>query len=40
LEEIVWWVLSMGPHCVVQHPGELAQQVKSLAAVIVAKYAE
>lgn len=40
LEEIVWWVLSMGPHCVVQSPPELAKRVKSLAAEIVKRYPE
>lgn len=38
LEEIVWWVLSMGPHCVVRKPAELAEQVKSLAGGILANY--
>jgi len=31
LEEIVWWVLSMGPHCKVIKPDELAKRVESLA---------
>ena len=38
LEEIVWWILSMGPHCLVKKPPELAQQVKALAAAVVEKY--
>lgn len=38
LDEIVWWILGMGPHCVVKKPAELAQQVKSLAAAIVKQY--
>jgi proteasome accessory factor B len=32
LDEIVWWVLSMGPHCHVKAPGELARRVRELAA--------
>jgi proteasome accessory factor B len=40
LEEIVWWVLSMGPHCVVNKPKELAEQVKELAAAMVANYVD
>ncbi|MFA9480232.1 helix-turn-helix transcriptional regulator [Phycisphaerales bacterium AB-hyl4] len=39
LDEIVWWVLSMGPHCVVKQPVELADRVRSLAEAVVAKYA-
>ncbi len=31
LEEIVWWVLSMGPHCKVVKPKELADRVATLA---------
>ena len=31
LDEIVWWVLSMGPHCIVNKPTELAERVASLA---------
>lgn len=31
LDEIVWWVLSMGPHCVVRKPAELARRVRDLA---------
>ena len=38
LEEIVWWVLSMGPHCTVKEPKELIDQVKSLAVEMVARY--
>jgi predicted DNA-binding transcriptional regulator YafY len=38
LEEIVWWVLSMGPHCTVKKPKELIAQVRELAAGIVANY--
>lgn len=40
LEEIVWWVLSMGPHCVVKKPRELADTVRALAARIVELYPE
>lgn len=39
LDEIVWWVLSMGPHCVVKQPPELAARVRELAAGVVAQYA-
>jgi predicted DNA-binding transcriptional regulator YafY len=38
LYEMVWWTLSMGPHCVVKKPPELAQRVKELAAAVVQKY--
>jgi predicted DNA-binding transcriptional regulator YafY len=38
LDEIVWWVLSMGPHCTVKAPKELAQRVRELAARMVALY--
>lgn len=38
LDEIVWWVLSMGPHCRVVAPGELASRVKELANQIVKLY--
>lgn len=38
LDEIVWWVLSMGPHCVVLKPAELVERVRSLAGRIVAHY--
>ncbi|MEC9372209.1 MAG: WYL domain-containing protein [Planctomycetota bacterium] len=31
LDEIVWWVLSMGPHCKVVKPRELAERVRDLA---------
>jgi len=31
LEEIVWWVLSMGPYCKVIQPTELAERVSTLA---------
>ena len=38
LEEIVWWVLSMGPHCTVKAPKELSGQVRKLAAEMIAQY--
>ncbi len=38
LDEIVWWVLSMGPHCVVHRPRELAERVIALAGATVAAY--
>ena len=31
LDEIVWWALSMGPHCVVKKPEELRVRVQELA---------
>ena len=40
LDEIVWWVLSMGPHCVVKKPKELAEQVKALGLAIAENYAK
>ena len=40
LEEIVWWVLSMGPHCKVNAPKELAQKVLELAEGMVKQYSE
>jgi predicted DNA-binding transcriptional regulator YafY len=38
LDEIVWWVLSMGPHCVVRRPNELAERVEALAQEMVSRY--
>lgn len=38
LDEIVWWVLSMGPHCVVRKPRELAERVRLLAQQTAARY--
>ncbi|MFI5381281.1 MAG: helix-turn-helix transcriptional regulator [Tepidisphaerales bacterium] len=38
LDEIVWWILSMGPHCTVNKPPELAERVRGLAAGIVSQY--
>jgi len=32
LDEIVWWVLGMGPHCRVVRPAELRNRVRLLAA--------
>ncbi|MCA9296904.1 MAG: WYL domain-containing transcriptional regulator [Phycisphaerales bacterium] len=31
LDEIVWWVLSMGPHCTVVEPAELRDRVRAYA---------
>jgi predicted DNA-binding transcriptional regulator YafY len=31
LDEIAWWVLSMGPNCVVRKPAELVDRVRTLA---------
>jgi proteasome accessory factor B len=39
LDEIVWWVLSMGPHCVVKKPAELIHRVRAMADQVVANYA-
>lgn len=39
LEEIVWWVMSMGPHCRVRKPKALVDRVKQLAAEMVGQYA-
>ena len=38
LDEIVWWVLSMGPHCKVLQPPALAQKIKDLATGILEQY--
>ncbi len=38
LDEIVWWVLSMGPHCRVKKPAELIQRVKELAQATADRY--
>lgn len=38
LDEIVWWVLSMGPHCIVKQPAELIERVRALAGQIAANY--
>lgn len=38
LEEIIWWILSMGPHCVVRKPAELAQRIGDLASAVVHRY--
>jgi predicted DNA-binding transcriptional regulator YafY len=39
LDEISWWVLSMGPHCEVVRPKALADRVRDLAAKTVDRYA-
>lgn len=38
LDEIVWWVLSMGPHCMVVQPKELARRVCDLAEKTLGRY--
>lgn len=38
LDEIVWWVLSMGPSCRVIEPPELAERVRTLATQTAAIY--
>lgn len=38
LEEIVWWVLSMGPHCEVLEPAELRDRVRTAADATAARY--
>ena len=40
LDEIVWWVLSMGPHCKVVKPTELADRVATLARQTAENYNE
>lgn len=37
-DEIVWWILSMGPHCTVLKPRALADRVRDLAAATAALY--
>lgn len=39
LDEIVWWALSMGPHCEVLAPAELRERVREAAAQTAALYA-
>ena len=39
LDEIVWWVLSMGPHAVVREPAELRERVAELARETAERYA-
>ncbi|HMO24801.1 MAG TPA: YafY family protein [Tepidisphaeraceae bacterium] len=38
LDEIVWWVLSMGPHAIVRAPQELADRVRELSARTASQY--
>lgn len=38
LDEIVWWVLSMGPHCQVRKPKVLADRVRDMAREMLAVY--
>jgi predicted DNA-binding transcriptional regulator YafY len=40
LDEIVWWVLGLGPNCRVVKPVELARRVRELAEQTAAHYAE
>ncbi|MEX0885837.1 MAG: YafY family protein [Phycisphaeraceae bacterium] len=40
LDEIVWWVLSMGPNCKVRQPRALAERVRHLAEGVVRHYAD
>lgn len=39
LDEIVWWVLSMGPHAIVRAPQELANRVRELSSQTAGQYA-
>ena len=39
LDEIVWWVLGMGPHARVIQPAELAERVADLARQVAERYA-
>ena len=38
LDEIVWWVVSMGPHCRVIKPAALAERVRAIASDMVRLY--
>jgi predicted DNA-binding transcriptional regulator YafY len=38
LDEIAWWVLSMGPHCTVLEPPALRDRVRDLAEKTAARY--
>lgn len=38
LDEIVWWVLGMGPHCRVIRPPELVDRVRTLASQTLQQY--
>ncbi len=38
LDEIIWWVLSMGPHCIVRKPWQLVSRVRKLAGEMVGRY--
>lgn len=40
LDEIVWWVLSMGPHCRVIKPEALREMVREKAEAIASQYAQ
>ena len=38
LDEIVWWILSMGPHCAVKAPKQLIEHVRQLAKEMISQY--
>lgn len=38
LDEIIWWILSMGPHCVVRKPPELIDRVRDLTQQTLSRY--
>jgi len=38
LDEIVWWILGYGPHCVVEEPTELRDRVAELADATARRY--
>jgi predicted DNA-binding transcriptional regulator YafY len=38
LEEIVWWILSYGPHCRVIQPAELVTRVRDLQISAAGQY--
>jgi len=40
LDEIVWWVLSMGPHCVVKKPKALVDRVRKHGTALLAAYGD
>lgn len=40
LDEILWWILGMGPHCTVRKPTELIDRVRELTQQVTATYAK
>ncbi len=38
LDEIIWWILGMGPHCIVHKPKILATRVQKLATALLNLY--